>query len=91
MIIPRMADDYSLPDGRLVCCGCRQPVEPGQCRQIGAAPHGLPACERCFHEAYQDNDDFSDDSLMQTQNQIYERSRTVRPRETSAAPSFGGR
>lgn len=48
----RIIDEYTTPDGQFVCCGCRQVIAEGQCRQIGAGPHGLPACERCYHEAY---------------------------------------
>jgi len=48
----RAAAEYTDQDGNLTCCGCGKVIEPGQCHQVGVAPYGLPACERCFHEAY---------------------------------------
>lgn len=48
----RMCHDLGLPDGRVRCAGCSEPIEVGKCRQIGASPYGVPVCERCFAESH---------------------------------------
>lgn len=52
----RMAEKYGLPDGTFKCAGCGVNITVGKCRQVGAPPYGVPVCEKCFHEAYQDSD-----------------------------------
>ena len=48
----RMCDEYGNPDGSIRCAGCNEIIDVGECRQVGAAPYGLPVCGSCFHDAY---------------------------------------